>query len=124
MNFNSNPIKDILTNPTYPKINGLDASSRSASSFYVEDGSYVRLANLQVGYNVPTTFTKKYGMSNVRLYVQGQNLFTITKYTGADPAVSNANIGNNGQVNDLRTGYDNGNYPSNKMLTFGVNLGI
>ena len=124
LNFNSNPIKDILTNPTYPKINGLDASSRSASSFYVEDGSYVRLANLQVGYNVPTTFTKKYGMSNVRLYVQGQNLFTITKYTGADPAVSNANIGNNGQVNDLRTGYDNGNYPSNKMLTFGVNLGI
>jgi TonB-dependent starch-binding outer membrane protein SusC len=125
MNFNSNVIKDILQKEgtgNYPKINGLDASSRSASTFYVEDGSYVRLGNLQVGLKVPNSFTKKLGMSSARVYLQGQNLFTITKYSGVDPAVSNANIGNAGNVNDQTTGYDNGNYPANKIVTLGINL--
>lgn len=125
MNFNSNVIKDILEKEgtgNYPKINGLDASSRSASTFYVEDGSYVRLANLQVGLKIPKSFAGKLGMSNARVYLQGQNLFTLTKYTGVDPAVSNANIGNAGNVNDQVTGYDNGNYPANKIITLGINL--
>jgi TonB-dependent starch-binding outer membrane protein SusC len=125
MNFNSNVIKDILEKEgtgNYPKINGLDASSRSASTFYVEDGSYVRLANLQVGLKIPKTFASKLGMSNARVYLQGQNLFTLTKYSGVDPAVSNANIGNAGNVNDQVTGYDNGNYPANKIITLGINL--
>jgi TonB-dependent starch-binding outer membrane protein SusC len=115
MNLNSNVIKDILQKEgtgNYPKINGLDASSRSASTFYVEDGSYVRLANLMLGYR----------NKNYRVYLQGQNLFTFTKYSGVDPAVSNANIGSAGNVNDLRTGYDNGNYPTNKIMTIGINL--
>ena len=125
MNFNSNVIKDILEKEgtgNYPKINGLDASSRSASTFYVEDGSYVRLGNLQVGLKIPKTLTSKLGMSGARVYLQGQNLFTITKYSGVDPAVSNANIGNAGNVNDQTTGYDNGNYPANKIMTLGINL--
>jgi TonB-dependent starch-binding outer membrane protein SusC len=125
MNFNSNVIKDILTKEgtgNWPKINGLDASSRSASTFYVEDGTYVRLQNLQVGLRLPKTVYSKLGMSGARVYLQGQNLFTMTKYSGIDPAVSNANIGNSGNVNDLRSGYDNGNYPSNKMMTVGVNF--
>ncbi|MES2794377.1 MAG: TonB-dependent receptor [Bacteroidota bacterium] len=125
MNFNSNVIKDILEKEgtgNYPKINGLDASSRSASTFYVEDGSYVRLGNLQLGLKIPKSFTSKLGLSGARVYLQGQNLFTITKYTGVDPAVSNANIGNAGNVNDQVTGYDNGNYPANKIMTLGINL--
>ncbi len=125
MNFNSNVIKDILEiqgTGEYPAINGLDASSRSSSEFYIEDGSYLRLNNLQLGYNLPQSVLGRTGISSARLYLQGQNLFTLTKYTGVDPAVSNANIGNAGNVNDLRTGYDNGNYPSNKIMTFGVNL--
>ncbi len=125
MNFNSNVAKGVLEKAgtgNNPKINGLDASSRSSSSFYIEDGSYVRLTNLQIGYKVPNVTLKALGLSGARVYIQGQNLFTITKYSGVDPAVSSANIGNSGNVNDLRSGYDNGNYPSNKIMTLGINL--
>ncbi len=125
MNFNSNIAKDVLAvqgTGLNPKINGLDASSRSSSTFYVEDGTYVRMANLQLGYKLPKVAISKLGLNAARVYVQGQNLFTITKYSGVDPAVSNANIGNSGNVNDLRTGFDNGNYPANKIMTVGVNL--
>lgn len=125
MNFNSNVAKGVVENQgtgLNPKINGLDASSRSSSTFYIEDGSYTRLANLQIGYKLPKTHLSKLGFSSARVYLQGQNLFTITNYSGVDPAVSNANIGNAGNVNDLRSGYDNGNYPTNKVMTVGVNL--
>lgn len=126
-NFNSNIGKNVLAEQgtgLNPKINGLDAGSRSASSFYIEDGSYTRLGNLAIGYKLPTSLLNKAKIESLRVYLQGQNLFTITNYSGVDPAVSNANIGNSGNVNDLRTGYDNGNYPSNKIISFGVNLGF
>jgi TonB-linked SusC/RagA family outer membrane protein len=125
MNFNSNVLNNILENEgkgNYPKINQLDASSRSSSTFYIQDGSYLRLNNLQIGYSLPDGIAKKIGASNARVYVQGQNLLTLTKYFGADPAISNANIGNSGQFNDTSMGLDNGNYPSNKVLNFGVSL--
>jgi TonB-dependent starch-binding outer membrane protein SusC len=125
MNFNSNVLNDILEKEgtgNYPKINQLDASSRNSSSFYVQKGSYLRLNNLQLSYNLSNDLVKKLGMSNARVYVQGQNLLTITKYIGTDPAISNANIGNSGQYNDTSMGVDNGNYPSNKMVNVGVSL--
>ena len=125
MNFNSNVIKDILElegTGNYPKINQLDVSSTNSSSFYVKDGSYLRLNNLQVGYTLPNSIATKMGMSKARLYVQGQNLITITGYEGVDPAISNANIGNAGQNNDTSMGIDNGNYPANKIVNFGVSL--
>jgi TonB-dependent starch-binding outer membrane protein SusC len=108
-----------------PKLNILDTSSKQNSSYYVEDGSYIRLGQLQLGYSIPTAkFSNVF--SKLRLYVQGQNLFTITKYSGLDPALSNANTGDfnanlqgNG-LNDLWTGYDIGQYPSNKLFTFGI----
>jgi TonB-dependent starch-binding outer membrane protein SusC len=123
--YNSPPRKDILEiegKGNNPKLNAADASSQNPSSFYIEDGSYVRLQNLNIGFKLPSTVAGKLGMSNARIYLQGQNLFTITKYSGVDPAVSNAAIGNAGNVNDLRMGYDNGNYPANKIMTLGVNL--
>lgn len=125
MNFNSNVANWVLEKQgtgNYPKINGLDAASRSGSDFYVEDGSYVRMSNLQLGMRLPAAAASKLGISSGRIYLQGQNLFTITKYGGVDPAVSNANIGNGGNLNDLSSGFDNGNYPSNKMMTLGLNL--
>lgn len=127
MNFNSNVGKDVVAvqgTGLNPKINGLDASSRSSSSFYVEDGSYTRLSNFSLGYKITGDKFGTLGVESVRVYIQGQNLFTITNYSGVDPAVSNANIGNAGNVNDLRTGYDNGNYPSNKIISFGLNVGF
>jgi len=109
-----------------PRLNILDTSSRQASEYYVEDGSYFRLGQLQIGYNVPLPSGWKNTVSRLKVYVQGQNLFTITDYSGLDPALSNANIGDfSGNVqgnylNDLWTGFDLGQYPSNKLVTFGV----
>ena len=109
-----------------PRLNILDTSSRHASEYYVEDGSYLRLGQLQIGYTVPLPSAWKNTLSRLRVYVQGQNLFTVTDYSGLDPALSNANIGdfsNNVQgnfLNDLWTGFDLGQYPSNKLFTFGV----
>jgi TonB-linked SusC/RagA family outer membrane protein len=109
-----------------PKLNILDTSSRQASEYYVEDGSYVRLGQLQIAYKVPVPSGLKNTLSGLKVYVQGQNLFTITKYDGLDPALSNANIGDfnmNVQgnfLNDLWTGFDIGQYPSNRLFTFGV----
>ncbi len=126
-NFNSNVGIDVVEKQgtgLYPKLNSLDAASRNSSTFFIEDGSYTRLGNLAIGYKIPANVLSKAGISSLRAYIQGQNLFTITKYSGVDPAVSNANIGNSGNVNDLRTGYDNGNYPNNKIISFGVNLGF
>ncbi|MFN8356822.1 MAG: TonB-dependent receptor [Spirosomataceae bacterium] len=125
MNFNSNVIKDALSREgtgNWPKINQLDASSRNASTFYLQKGTYVRMSNLQLGYTLPQTLISKFGLSKARVYVQGQNLLTFTKYIGADPAISNANIGNSGQTNDGGMGLDNGNYPSNRIVNVGINI--
>ena len=110
-----------------PRLNINDTASRLASSYYVEDGSYLRLGQLQIGYNIPLSTNNKAGMRNLKVYVQGQNLFTITGYSGLDPALSNANTGDfqggvqGNFLNDLWTGFDLGQYPSNKMFTVGVN---
>ncbi len=124
--FNSNVLKDILereaNDPNWPKMNALDGASKQSSTFYVEKGSYVRLANFQLGYKLPNSILKQVGLGSARVYLQGQNLFTITNYSGVDPAVSSSNIGNSGGINDLRLGNDNGHYPANKMVTLGVNL--
>lgn len=126
-NFNSNVGADVVSvqgTGLNPRLNALDAASRNSSSFFIEDGSYTRLGNFVIGYKLPSSTLSRIGIGSLRAYVQGQNLLTLTNYSGVDPAVSNANIGNAGNVNDLRTGYDNGNYPSNKIITFGVNVGF
>jgi TonB-dependent starch-binding outer membrane protein SusC len=125
MNFNANVLNNILEKQgtgNYPKINGVDRSSANSSNFYIQDGSYLRMTNLQLGYTLPQSIIGKLGFSKARVYVQGQNLLTFTKYFGVDPAVSNANIGSGGNVNDGGMGLDNGNYPTNKMTNFGVTL--
>ncbi len=106
------------TNGT-PKLNAADTGSRFASSYYVEDGSYLRLGQLQVGYTIPFA-ASKVGLSKLKVYAQGQNLLTITGYSGLDPALSNANVGPGNNLNDIWTGYDIGQLPSSKIFTFGV----
>ncbi|MBK9492269.1 MAG: TonB-dependent receptor [Haliscomenobacter sp.] len=123
--FNSNVRKDLLTesfsatnpNGTYPLLDVDDTFSQVPSSFYVEDASYVRLKTLQIGYTFP-----KMGktFSSLRIYVQGQNLFTLTGYSGLDPAPSNFGV-QDGINGDQWNGYDFGNYPANKIFMFGVN---
>jgi len=126
MNFNSNIGKDVLAiqgTGLNPKINGSDVASRESSTFFIESGSYVRLANLQIGYRLPKTIASKVNLSGVRVYVQGQNLLTFTGYSGVDPAVSSANIGGSSNVNDVsKSGFDGGQYPANKITTIGLNI--
>ncbi len=107
---------------TLPVLNQNDSYSSSiTSSYYVESGSYLRLRNLQVGYTVPKAAAGKLGLENVRVYVQGQNLFTITKYSGADPDV---NIQSDNANEELLLGVDQAGFPQARQFILGVNVGF
>ncbi|MEP7142373.1 MAG: TonB-dependent receptor [Ferruginibacter sp.] len=83
------------------------------SSFFIEDGSYLRLKSLQVGY----TLSPKKAFNKIRIYVQGYNLATFTKYTGIDPEISTGSATN--------IGVDfGGNYPISRKIVLGVNFGL
>ena len=85
------------------------------SSFYVENGSYLRLQNMQIGYTLPSHICQKSKLfSSCRFYVSGQNIFTLTGYSGLDPEL--------GINNPLDMGVDTTRYPSSRTFTFGVNL--
>jgi len=86
----------------------------SANSYFVEDGSYLKLKNLQIGYTFSQTLSEKIGADSVRLYLQGTNLFTITKYSGFDPEV--VAFGN------LDLGIDYRLYPISKVFSLGANI--
>ena len=105
------------TSNTMPR-NSYDAptSNRFFSSSYIENGAFLRLRNLQVGYTIPVGLAKKAFMSGARLYVSGQNLLTITKYSGYDPELGSATVGNRGQT----IGVDFGRYPKPQIITFGI----
>jgi TonB-dependent starch-binding outer membrane protein SusC len=127
-NFSTNVRKDLLENSwtpdnpnaKYPRIDVSDTFSYALSDYYVEDGSYLRLRNLRVGYNVPPNIIP--GVRNVRLYVQGENLFTITGYDGLDPSLPAANVSSRGaDIRDQYRGVDRGSYPSNRTISFGIN---
>lgn len=86
------------------------------SSRYVEDGSYLRIQNLTIGYSLSQDLISKLKLSRVRFYGTAQNLHTFTKYTGYDPEIGSFN------QNVLLSGIDNGRYPSPRTLSFGVNV--
>ena len=98
-------------------------SWREISSRFVENGSYGRLKNLAIGYNLPMDIVEKFKMQNVRFSVSGQNLWTITNYSGLDPEVNyyGASGDNNTSANTVK-GFDFGNYPTIKSVTFSLNL--
>jgi len=90
----------------------------NSNSYYVEDGSYLRFKTLQVGYTLPRDLVQKAKLTNVRVYVQGQNLFTITKYSGPDPDLNIIN--NNGT--DTYIGVDRTGFPNPKEFILGVSI--
>lgn len=103
-------------NATYPRITNSDSNDNfRGSSFYVENGSFLRLQNIQLGYTLPRSLAEKTKLfSSCRIYASGQNLFTFTKYTGLDPEV--------GVDNAMNLGVDQSRYPSSRTVLFGVNL--
>ncbi|MBW8198645.1 SusC/RagA family TonB-linked outer membrane protein [Flagellimonas abyssi] len=92
----------------------------AANSFFVEDGSYMRLKNLQIGYTFDEEVSSYLGMDSVRLYLQGTNLFTITGYDGVDPELQPRLDG--GAIDNLTIGVSDNNYPLAAIYSFGVNL--
>lgn len=92
-----------------------------SSSYYVEDGSFLKLKNLVIGYTLPKDLVQKVNISNLRVYIQAENLFTFTKYSGLDPEITNMETGT-GSGSDLRRGLDAGGWPTTMRLLFGVNF--
>jgi TonB-linked SusC/RagA family outer membrane protein len=84
------------------------------NSFYVEDGSYIRIRNIQVGYNLPQTFSKAMSITKLRLYVSAQNPWTSFKYNGFSPEILN--------TDRVQMGVDNNIYPISAIYTIGMNL--
>ncbi len=97
------------------------SANNVASSVYIEDGSYLRLRNLTLGYTLPASLINKISLTRMRLYISAQNLFTITKYTGLDPEIGLPSD-NSGNKNPTASGVDLGTYPSSRFYTFGFNV--
>lgn len=83
------------------------------SSYFIEDGSYLKLRNAQIGFNVPASFANRLRMSGLRVYVNANNLLTFTKYSGLDPEVAGSNTGR---------GIDFGMYPQVRTVSGGVEV--
>ncbi len=94
---------------------GSFSTNNVPNSYYIEDGSYLRAKNAQIGYRLPSDLLSKLKIESARIYLQAANLFTLTKYTGPDPEV--------GQVqNSTAFGLDEGTYPNTKQFLIGLNL--
>ncbi len=87
------------------------------SSRFLEDGSYVRLKNVTLGYNLPQNVVNRAGLQSLRVYVTGQNLLTFTDYSGFDPEVSSS-------LDDRQLGVDQGAIPQLRSYIFGLNIGL
>jgi TonB-dependent starch-binding outer membrane protein SusC len=102
------------TSNSEPRVTFIDSNNnRRPSDRYVEDGSFVKIKNIQFGYTLPESLYKTSGFSNVRIYAQVKNAYTFTNYSGYDPEISSG---------VLDTGIDRGSYPIPRIWSMGVNV--
>ena len=107
----------INDNPSMPRWSGNDINGNNRmSDRWIEDGSYVRIQNLSLAYNLPKNWLSKVGVANCRLYVNAQNVYTFTNYSGLDPEIGSYN-----QQAGL-SNVDMGRYPSPRVFTMGANI--
>jgi hypothetical protein len=99
-----------------PKLIAANYASDLRPSRFVEDGSYIRLKNISLGYQIPLKFTSKLKISSARIYVSGQNVLTFTKYTGLDPEVTGTASTN------LTQGVEFFTTPSPRVFMTGLNI--
>lgn len=111
-----------VSNPAQAKVQRITANDANdnnrMSDRFIEDGSYLRIKNISLGYTFPRSWLEKIGIENLRIYANVQNAFTFTKYKGYDPEIGAYN------QNVLTRGIDNARYPSQRIYTFGLNLGF
>ena len=96
-----------------PRLTNDATNNKLFSDFFVEDASFLRLQNIQIGYNFSEDLLGKVGLAKLRIYTSINNLFTLTKYTGYDPTVNGGAIG---------AGIDYGTYPSARQFLLGLNV--
>jgi TonB-dependent starch-binding outer membrane protein SusC len=99
-----------------PKPSAYDNINNAVSTRFIEDGSYLRIQNVTIGYSLPSEMISKLKLSRLRFYATGQNLYTFTKYTGYDPEVGSYN------QDALLSGVDNGRYPTPRLISMGLNV--
>ncbi|TDH19728.1 TonB-dependent receptor [Segetibacter sp. 3557_3] len=127
-----NPWSSTNTNTNFPRLGvsystglagdpavdqGIVSNVRGNTNRWIESGSYLRVRNLEIGYLLPKSLLSRLSVANSRIFVSGQNLLTFTNYSGLDPDVVGANA-------NLEPGVDNGNYPSSRIFTVGINVGF
>ncbi|MDP9077623.1 MAG: TonB-dependent receptor [Bacteroidota bacterium] len=95
---------------------GIASNNTPESSRWLENGSYVRIRNLEIGYQLSKDLLKSWGIDNARVFISGQNLATFTKYKGLDPDITGNGL--------LQRGVDSGNWPSNRVFSIGFNCGF
>lgn len=101
------------TSNTVPRYTWIDVNNNyRVSDLYIEDGSYLRLKNIQIGYTLPARVLRKLGAATWRFYISGENLLTFTGYTGADPEI--------GAISSFDIGIDRGIYPQARTFRFGT----
>lgn len=106
--------KDNITNVPRLDVADINGNTSTFSDLFVEDGSYLRMKNIQIGYNLSKEICQKMKMSDIRFYVSADNLFTITGYTGWDPEPVS--------FGTLNGGVDYGTYPLSRVISFGANI--
>ena len=110
------------TSNTVPTLG--DSKNWVCSDMYIQDGSYLRLKNITLGYTLPRNLTNKIGISRLRLYARAENLFTWTKYWGFDPEIGAGWDNDSQKHNTQYTGVDYGVYPQARTYTLGVNISL
>jgi hypothetical protein len=104
-----------------PALSTKDANNElRPSTYFIEDGAYLRLKNVQLGYSLPQALAQKIHAAKMRVFVQGQNLATFTKYKGLDPEVGMQNYSSDNRNLDM--GVDRGLYPNSRTYTLGLSL--
>lgn len=120
--YSNNVVSDVLkawsptnknTNIPIMKTQNTNGGNSLPSEFYIEDGSYFRMKNLQIGYTFPKSVLNKINFNKLRIYAGVQNLFTVTNYSGYDPEVSSNAL--------FSRGIDSSSYPNARTFTFGFN---
>jgi hypothetical protein len=103
------------TSNTVPRYTWVDTNNNNRiSDLYIEDGSFLRLKNIQIGYTIPRTVLNRIQANSWRIYVSAENLFTLTNYTGADPEI--------GAMSSFDIGIDRGIYPQSRTFRLGTSI--
>ncbi|MBS4061400.1 MAG: TonB-dependent receptor, partial [Bacteroidetes bacterium] len=103
------------TSNEYPRLVHADPNRNfsNPSTFHLSNGAYFRIKTIQLGYNLPRSYTQKIGLQQLRLYVGANNLLTLTEYKGYDPEIGGASFG-----------IDRGFYPQARSFMAGINVTI